>query len=79
MKLSSEERDDLESLLLSEGWNVLGKLIDELTRDSEKAVLNYLIEGGAEGLVHAKCKYEGARKLNRSIQDLKKVYLKKQS
>ena len=76
MKLSPDENDDLENLLLSGGWLVFVKILNELTCDQEKRVLTYDLGTGLEGLGHAKARAEGARKLMHSIQQLKTVYLK---
>ena len=78
LKLNSDEQDLLESLVLSDSWPVVLKLLDSLIEDQARTVLNYVLEDKPEGLILAKAKYDGACKLARSVQQLKKVYLKKQ-
>lgn len=77
MKLTPDESDDLESLLLSDGWTVFLKVAESFAADQEKRVLQYNLEDGLERLGHGKARAEGARKLMHSIEQLKKVYLKK--
>lgn len=75
--LTSSERDDLQSLLLDDGYLVLLKVIESNLRDIEARVLTYNLESGPEGLVIEKARAEGAAKLFVRIRELKTELLKK--
>jgi len=75
-KLSHDENEELAIVLRSHGWSPLLKLIDQLCGDQDKRVLTYNLSEGAEGLIIAKARTEGARLLQQRIVELKNQFTK---
>lgn len=68
MKLGSEERDDLRSLVDHEGWPVLLSVLEQLIDAMGKSVLEYNLEtNGPNGLCSRKDKYAGARSIHTEL------------
>lgn len=64
MKLNSEQREELDSLIQHDGWPVLLNVLEQLCVTSANDVLQYDLEAnGPDGLLIRKSKYAGARKL----------------
>ena len=69
--LSIDESEALADMLRHEGWKALIKLIDGLVEEQEYSVIKLSSEEGADKLLHAKLKSEGARKLRVDIEKIK--------
>jgi hypothetical protein len=64
MKLTSEQREELDSLTQHEGWDVLLYALEQICESMGNDVLQYDLEtNGPDGLCIRKSKYAGARKL----------------
>lgn len=72
MKLNTEEREELYELLGTQGWVLALKVIENMVSKKAQKVLTYNSSEGADGLVRAKCNYEGASQLFLDIRNLKK-------
>lgn len=71
MKLKVEEKENLDLLLDTPGWNVLCKVMQQLAKDFEIRVMSYNLEEGPQGLMIAKARAEGASTLYKRIIDVK--------
>jgi hypothetical protein len=71
MKLTIEEKELLQELLLSPGWPVVLKVVSGFTEDIDKRVLTYNLKDGAQGLVEEKARSEGAHRLRVAIENIK--------
>lgn len=71
MKITLEEKELLQELLLSRGWPILLKYVSGLAEDIDKRVLTYNLKDGAQGLVEEKARSEGAHQLRRAIENIK--------
>jgi hypothetical protein len=67
MKLTDDQQYDLYELLLSDGFKPLLVVIEAHVRDLERAVLEYPLHKGAQGLVETKARAEGARSLAHNL------------
>lgn len=74
MKLNVDEVEFLHDLVNSNGWPVLLKKVDALAAHIDSRVLSYNLEDGADRLVQAKARAEGARALQRAIIEIKKEF-----
>ena len=63
LKLTQEEREEIALLSDAPAWEALQKVIEAVAQDIEGRLLTYTLLEGAEGLVHAKARVEGARQL----------------
>jgi hypothetical protein len=79
MKLTPEERELLVEVLLSQGWTSLLRAIDIEVGRLEQLLVKYDLSEGAEKLVHAKARVEGAHKLRYAINQMKSRYLKEEA
>jgi hypothetical protein len=70
-RLSMDERDAVADLYLHEGYPALLKLVEELVDEQERHVLRIDSGEGAEKLMYAKLKAEGAKKLLSDMTQLK--------
>lgn len=67
MKLSVEEKEDLQLLVSSSSWEALMKVISTLVKDFDNRVLSFTLSDGADKLVIEKARSEGANRLFRHI------------
>lgn len=77
MKLTLDERELLQEILLSPGWSIVLKVVSGFTDDIDKRVLTYNLKDGAQGLVEEKARSEGAQQLRRAINGIKEEHKKK--
>lgn len=70
-KMSIEEKESLDSLLHSNTWNTVIKVMEHLAKDQSEAVLTMNLDEGPERLVILKARCEGAEKLLTKIRRLK--------
>lgn len=71
MKLTLEEYELLTSIIDTDAWPVLLKVVGIHVSDIDSRVLSYNLEEGPEGLVIAKARSEGAKLLQQRINELK--------
>lgn len=71
MKLTVEEKENLEVMLDSPGWAAVCKVLEQLTSDFDKRVLSYNLNEGPQGLMIAKAQAEGASTLYRRFTEVK--------
>ncbi len=74
LRLSELEVENLEEILMSEGWSTVLKTIERLARQIELKIVELPRGSSSEELVLAKARGEGARELAKSIVDLKAAY-----
>lgn len=72
--LNVDEQDAFEGLLDHPGYRPLLKVIEQLVNDQEQQVLKLNVADGVDGLVYAKLRAEGARRLLNNISELKKLH-----
>lgn len=77
IKLDRDDTDALLELMVGHGWKPLLAAVENLVNDEEQRLLKYNLEDGAEKLVHAKARVEGARRLASNLRDLKEVLKKR--
>lgn len=67
MKLSTEDKEDLQDLMQHAGYKPLVRAMEHLVRDQQDAVLKCLSDD-ERNLVRLKCRSEGAAKLLGDLQ-----------
>ncbi len=77
-KLTQDEKEQLQELLLSDGWNALLRALDLLVEDKEEKVVKFHLDGGVERLVQLKLRAEGARELRSDVGQFKEIYLRRE-
>lgn len=66
-KLTLDQTEYLDTLVSSDGYPVLLKVLEDLCSVIDKNVLSFDLNRGPDGLVIAKARSEGARSLQREL------------
>lgn len=66
-KLNFEQSDNLDALIVSEGFPVLLSVIEDLCAKIDQDVLSFNLNRGSQELLIIKARSEGARSLQREL------------
>lgn len=76
MKMTQEEKEELQMMFMHSGWPIFERMLEEIQRKVEYAVLTYNLKDGPEELVHAKARAEGSAQTMRAIRQNKTKFVK---
>lgn len=76
MKMTQDEKEELQMMFMHSGWSVFERLLEEIQKKVEYSVLTYNLKDGPEELVHAKARAEGSAQTIRAIRQNKIKFVK---